>query len=249
MTFLSKLWRKMRQHKTFVVAAGSAALFLMAWGTWTHYAGTIQSNKQTAAHQEQLQAQAKVASAATEATPQEQAQTDTASGSTPNTEQPGRIKYSTSSDPRATAYSTTPPGPSPGDFSTRITRSGQVAPGTLISSNAAKEQKTYYAGDLTLSTTNITISKSSGVLKAPFTVTIPDGVTSTPPSDQPGEHNQFIIPAYNASPQPGTTWAMFADVSSLAPLNTYQIHLRAIRAGQLPETWEYHGFITVNVID
>lgn len=161
-------------------------------------------------------------------------------------------KYSTSSDPRSTAYSTTPPPPNPASFDIAITRSNQVAPGTLISYNATKNEKTYYGGDLQLSRSNVTISKSNPAASLKdVTVSAPDGaVVGMPALPWNDRLSNFGIAMdssqYKSS---GTTFNMFVDMYGNAPVGTYRMHITTYRTAQTADGWQYDAFITITVVD
>ncbi|MET0779245.1 MAG: hypothetical protein ABWY71_00265 [Candidatus Saccharimonadales bacterium] len=159
-------------------------------------------------------------------------------------------KYSTSSDPRSTTYSTTPPAPNPASFEIAITHAGQVAAGTAISYNATKNEKTYYGGDLILSTSTVTISKSSAIHTAPMTITIPDGAQAGMPSSPWNDHSPYAwiaIDSTQVKPS-GSVWTMFVDINTTAPAGTYTLHIATGRVAQTTDGWEYDGFITVNIV-
>jgi hypothetical protein len=160
-------------------------------------------------------------------------------------------RYSTSFDPRSTDYSLTPPTPPAGDFSIAITHAGQVAAGTQIGLNSIKHLSAYYGGDLLLSPGTLTISKSSGVLSANTTVSIPDGVTSNFPAQAWNDPNHSILfVSTNSSPTAGTSWAIHVNtIGSSMASGTYTVHLTAFRTGSSDTSWQYDGFITVNIVD
>lgn len=159
-------------------------------------------------------------------------------------------KYSTSSDPRSTAYSTTPPAPNPASFETKITHNGQVAAGTLISYNATKNEKAYYGGDLILSAYSITLSKSNAAAYPnTVTVTVPDGAEVRMPST-PWDYRDPVGIAMEASQykNTGTTFNMIVTTWGGAT-GTYQLHINTNRTGQGADAWYYHAFITVNIVN
>jgi hypothetical protein len=161
-------------------------------------------------------------------------------------------KYSTSSDPRSTAYSTTPPAANPASFTTKITRNGQIAAGTLISYNATKGEKTYYGGDLALNTYTVIISKSNPALSSRgITITSPDGHTIGMPSMPWDDTSPYFWLATDASKakHEGTSFEMFVDGGSNASNGTYQLHISSGRTQQTTDGWRYDAFITIKVVD
>lgn len=162
-----------------------------------------------------------------------------------------KTKYSTSSDPRSTAYSTTPPAPNPASFTTNITHNGQVAPGTLVSYNATKGEKAYYGGDLLASPAAITLSRST-LHRATITITVPDGAEVRMPSEPWDDQRPYFgigmdISEYKPS---GTSFNMVITPDGALPANgTYTLHISTNRTGQAADAWYYHRFITITVTD
>ncbi len=159
-------------------------------------------------------------------------------------------KYATSSDPRSTAYSTTPPTPSPASFTTKITHNGQLSAGSAVYYNATKGEKGFYGGDLVLSTPSVTISKSNSASSAKnITVTVPDGETIGMPTSPWDDHSPYFFIAINNVKSSGTTFDMFVDSYGEPPLGSYQLHIGAGRTAQTTDGWQYDAFITVNVVE
>jgi type II secretory pathway pseudopilin PulG len=155
------------------------------------------------------------------------------------------IKYKTSSDPRSTTYSTTPPKPNKADFTTTITHNGQVAPGTLIDYNAEKPAHTYYAGDYTFDTLTVTINKKVSLYSTPVRISTPDGEEANEPS-LPWDVSYPPAYPFEVSPDTsGTTWGMIFSTPASQPDGTYTVHLTSFRLEPQEPAWEYDGFLTV----
>lgn len=164
------------------------------------------------------------------------------------------IKYSISSDPRSTAYSTKPLGPNPKSVDIRIVRPNQVAAGTLIGYNATKnESKTYYGGDLVFSPSVVTLSRSNPVHSQNITVSTPSGAIA---DGMPGSpwyvSGEAAWPAFdsNAYTGPGTSWILFLELSYpyRAP-GTYKVHITTAHDKTSNNTViQYDGFITVKIV-
>jgi len=167
---------------------------------------------------------------------------------------PNAIKYSISSDPRSTAYSTTPPAPNPAIVDIRITHSGQVKIGTLISYNPTKdESKTYYGGELVFSPSTVVIHKSVSNVSQNFTVSMPGGKTASggpnAPWYDPGD-TVFAASDSNSYTGPGTSWVMFASLfSKSTPNGTYYLHVVTGYETSSTVGWQYDGFLPVVVKD
>ena len=161
------------------------------------------------------------------------------------------IKYSTSPDPRSTAYSTTPPAPSAADVNIKITHAGQVAPGTLITYNSIKSARIYYGGDLGLSPSTVTFSKSSPQNQN-ITISSPDGhvmgMPSLPWDDS--SHDFFIAMDTSVAKSSGTSFDMFVSAINLSalPVGTYQLHVRS-GWSQGDDGWQCDGFIPIKVVN
>jgi hypothetical protein len=165
----------------------------------------------------------------------------------------GLQKYATSSDPRSTAWSYTPPAPDPSNINIAITGNNQVSPGTLISYNATKHERAYYGGDLILSPSTVTVSKSSG-MRIPFTVAIPDGATSNMPSMAWNDYSKFVSVSYdtaNSPAQNGTSWMAQVEANSWVAISpgAYVAHLSTHRSSSGADSWQYDGFLTVNIVE
>jgi cytoskeletal protein RodZ len=158
------------------------------------------------------------------------------------------IKYKTDSDPRSTAYSLTPPKPSPKNFDIAITHNGQVAVGTLISYNADKNGgiKTYYGGDYIFTPTTITVDKKKSVYSNQVTIYTPDGAEANEPTP-PWNANPVAYPFVVAPDASAKSWTMQFSISPSQPDGTYQIHLTSFRTGGSEPAWEYDGFLTLVV--
>ncbi len=159
-------------------------------------------------------------------------------------------KYATSSDPRSTAYSTTPPAPTPETINISVTHNGQVGPGTLISFNPTKHEKTYYGGDLVFDNPSITVSKSAGGFAA-FSVATPDGATANMPAMPWNDNSKIVYSSANVGAAgAGTSWPLHANLYSASTSNgSYTLHLQTFRTAQTTDAWEYDGFLIVNVTD
>lgn len=167
-----------------------------------------------------------------------------------------RIKYSTSSDPRSTAFSYTPPAPNPASFTTKITHSGQIAAGTLIEYNATKGERTYYGGDLILSRPSMTISRSnpskSHLMPGVNDVTIsaPNGAVigmASLPWDEPSQY--FAIARDSSKSATGTAVEMFVAMFGTPPLGTTTLHIISGPVSQPTDGWRNDGFIIINVVE
>lgn len=167
-------------------------------------------------------------------------------------------KYSTSSDPRSTAYSLTPPAANPASSNTKITHAGQLKAGDMVYYNATKGEKGYYAGDLVISRPIITISRNGGPYGGRFydpnvTVSSPDGhVMSFPTSPWDSTSPYFVIAAEASKyKNTGTSFDMYLQVKQDLPANgSYQMHVYSGQVGTgSPYSWQYDGFITVIVTD
>lgn len=163
---------------------------------------------------------------------------------------PEPVKYSTSSDPRSTDYSTTPPAPNPASFSIKITHAGQLARGEMMFYNATKGEKGYYGGDLKLSPASVTISRN-GPGTAPVAVSSYDGglisMPSMPWNDQ-NPHFSIVYPSANP-PSGVSSYGMVVDTYSTPPVGTYKLHIFSGCGGFGNDSCESHGFITVNVVE
>lgn len=159
-------------------------------------------------------------------------------------------KYSTSSDPRSTAYSKTPVGPSYADVNIQITRNNQVTAGTLITQNSTKKEKGYYGGDIVASAFDFTYDNTGNDLSMPVTLSAPGGQLMTVPMVASGSTNQYfgITFASQPLPQASSYQAYVLPVRpGSTPPGTYQLHLHASRAPQSADAWYHDLFITITV--
>lgn len=232
--------RLLLEPKNIGIASGLAVLVAVASGLWTHSAAirsaSQQDNQSSVTKTQQLQSDHAQKSA--------QAQTDTPN--TANQSDAANTQNTTGSD--ATDATT----PSQQSFNTSITHAGQVSAGALIAYNANKNEKTFYGGDLGLSTTAITISKSNPAIDSrTVTVSSPDGQTLNIPSSPWDDKSPYFWIAADSSnaKASGTSFDMFVDFSSNVPNGTYQLHLTANRAQQSTDDWRYDNFITITVTD
>lgn len=233
----------MLEPKNIGIASGLAVLVAVASGLWTHSAAirsaSQQDNQSKVAKTQELQSDHAQKSA--------QAQTDT-----PSTSQQSDATNSQSSSSGGDSHSSDTNAQSQQSFSTAITRAGQVSVGTLVAYNANKNEKTYYGGDLGLSTTTITISKSNPTLTSrSVTILSPDGQTLSAPSSPWDDKSPYFWIAADSSnaKASGTSFDMFVDFSSNVPNGNYQLHLTAGRAQQSADSWRYDNFITITVTD
>lgn len=134
------------------------------------------------------------------------------------------------------------------DFTTTITQAGQVLPGTLIALNTTKGEKAYYGGDLVLSTSTVTVSKSHLLVDPVVTISTPDGTTVGMPSTVgTGPMPTLSMDAATAI-SAGTSFPMIISAGTAAA-GTYTLHFNAFRTSQTAEAWQYDGFITVTIVD
>ena len=172
----------------------------------------------------------------------------------PSTDDSQPIKYSTSSDPRSTAYSTTPPKPNPRSVDIRITRPHQVAVGTLIAYNPTKdESKVYYGGDLVFSPAAVTIRKSQATKSQNITASTPGGAIADGMPGMPWYITSgaaFAAFDSNAYTGPGTSWILFLDLYYPFPaVGTYQVHVATTHNRSDNTALQYDGFITVVITE
>jgi hypothetical protein len=169
-------------------------------------------------------------------------------------EESEQIKYSISSDPRSTAYSTTPPKPNPRSVDIRITRPRQVAVGTLIAYNPTKDEtKVYYGGDLVFSPATVTIRKSQSTKSQNITVSTPGGAIADGMPGMPWYVTgsaAFAAFDSNAYTGPGTSWTLFLDLYYPFPAaGTYQVHVATTHNRSDNTALQYDGFITLIVTE
>lgn len=177
------------------------------------------------------------------------AATVTQTQTTPTATAGSSTKYATSSDPRSTAYSTTPPAANPASFAIQITHPGQVSPGTKISYNATKNETTYYGGDFVLSQSNFSFTQAAGGAQS-IAISTPDGQVANAPAkawNDQGDYRVNITNQGGTYPGPASSWNMLISVSAGTPAGTYQIHLQSFRTTG-SDSWEYDGFVTVTII-
>ena len=258
-TLLAKAKHSVR---TITIISSAAALVIVGSGLFvTRHVATqhaVAQQKQSQAATDKALRQASITEAQVQATHKAQAaQNASKPADTANkvdadhpAAKPGQIKYSTSSDPRSTAYSLTPPAENPASFNYKVTHAGQFAAGTLISYNANKGDRLYYGGDLLINPSTVTVHRTAPY-RGNVTITSPDGkvmgMAAMPWDDQ--NPNMFI--AYDsASPTSGVSLPMFVQVYSTTPNGTYTLHIGSSPSNQSgSDLWVYDGFITVNVVD
>jgi hypothetical protein len=238
---LSALKRLLLQPRNLGIASSLALLAVVASSLWNHSAAvrtaTQQDAQNSSATTQKLQSDSAQKSAP--------AQTDN-SPATSQSDTSGT--QNTPSANNAQGADTTPAQ----SFSTTITHAGQITPDTLIAYNAAKNEKTYYGGDLTLSTSAITVSKSNSSTDArAITITSPDGQTIGAPSSPWDDKSPYVWITADASnaKSSGTSFTMFVDFASNVPNGTYQLHLTSGRTQQTADNWRYDNFVTVTVVD
>ncbi len=243
---LTSLKRLLLEPKNIGIASGLAALVVVASGLWTHSAAirnaSQQDNQSSVTKTQELQSDHAQKSA--------HAQTDASGATTQSDGTASPQSKSSSSD--GSSKSSDAAAASQQSFSTVITHAGQVSAGTLIAYNANKNEKTYYGGDLALSATALTISKSNSTAESRIvTISSPDGQTlNTPTSPWDDKSPYFWITADSSNAKSsGTSFDMLVDFSSNVPTGTYQLHLTSGRAQQPADNWRYDNFITITVTD
>ena len=152
---------------------------------------------------------------------------------------PTASKKSPTAAPKPTSRPTTPTPPS--IWSTPPTHAGQFAAGTQIGAN--KSTRTFYGGDLIISTPTV-VSPTTG-LTTMITVTVPDGYAAGQPS-QAWDNKTPGISLNVGSPNTGTTFTMPLQISGGTP-GTQTLHIHTIRNQQGLDTWQYDGWITIIV--
>jgi hypothetical protein len=256
-----------RKHsvRTITIISGVAAIAVFASGSLlTNHVATQQSitrQKQSQAAADKVLRQADISNAQTQKKDKAvaaAAKSDTKPADTPKktatATNSSAVKYSTSSDPRSTAYSLTPPPANPASFNYKVTHAGQFAAGSPIYYNATKGEKGFYGGDLVLSPGSVTISRS-GAHQANVTTSAPDGrviAMATSPWD---DHSPYMTISmdtdlYNGTGGEGTSLQMFVHMFSVPANGTYTLHITTGPVNA-PTTdgWQYDGFITVHVVD
>ena len=162
------------------------------------------------------------------------------------------VKYCTTPDPQCKIYSDAPPAPNPASFEIIITKAGQVPAGTVISYNATKGEKAYYGGDLVLSQSTVTVSKSNiASVLSNVTVSSPDGQTIGMPSKQWNDYSSNVNIGMSSSlyKNSGNSFEMLVEPAANTPPGAYQLHIFASRLQQTADAWYYHGFMTVIVTE
>jgi hypothetical protein len=247
--------RKQSKHTKFI-ALGVFVALLVGGAVGTKHASVVQSRRQAEIQEHELQLAKQEQAALEQAQAEKKQQQDqpsenTAAAAQPQAENKKEIKkYSTSSDPRSTAYSTTPPAPHPNSFTIKITHSGQLAYGDVMFYNATKPEKGYYGGDLVLSPASVTISRTGSKI-APITVSSSNGTTLSMPSmpwDDQNPHFFIAFPGYSAPPA-AASYNMIVDTYNMPAVGTYTLHIFSGCSGFGNDACESHGFITVNVVN
>jgi cytoskeletal protein RodZ len=137
-------------------------------------------------------------------------------------------------------------------FKLSVSKSGQYAAGTLIAYDAVKDDKTYYGGDLSFNISAVTVSKSKAITQAnTVTISAPDGANITIPAEPSDDNlaNTAISLDASQANDASNSYNMIVDINDQVQVGTYQMHVVATRTGQATGTYQYHGFITVNVVD
>jgi hypothetical protein len=133
----------------------------------------------------------------------------------------------------------------------KIERNGQVAAGTLLSADSSKGEKIYYGGDLLFSVASLTVSKSDASAVARLTINAPgEAVVNIPVVDKDDVPSHFTVSADGSeTAQSGQSFAMVIETAVNTPVGTYQLHVSTSKAGQSIDSWVYHGFLTINVVE
>lgn len=161
-----------------------------------------------------------------------------------------------SNEPKSVSSAEKKTAPRPGEpvasksFQLSVTKNGQYEPGTLIAYDAVKDSKTYYAGDLLVEGGTVTISKS-GATTAAVSMRTPDGLAASMPVESTDDSSPyFSIGPDTAQPsESDNSYNMVIELSGSVEPGTYQLHIAAIRSGQSAGAWQYHGFVTVHVVE
>ena len=160
-------------------------------------------------------------------------------------------KYSTSSDPRSTAYSDTPPPDNPASFEIKITSNNQLSPGTLLYNNSTKGLKGYYGGDLVCPST-VTLKRDVQYSNVSFTpvqgtCSTPDGTATNPPTE-PWNDFSSIISMHDITPSSkAANYQFYFSRYNDLTTGTYVVHVYADRDDASINSWSYHKFINVVV--
>jgi cytoskeletal protein RodZ len=154
-------------------------------------------------------------------------------------------KYSVSSDPTSTSYSTTPPAPAPASFSTKITHNGQLKEGDTVYYNATKGEKGYYNGDLIVNPSVVTISKSNPIAPT-VTVSSPNSkLLSTPSAPWDDVSPYFTVAFQTSAPSLAASFNIIIQPKILPAVGVYNVHITA----KCGDSYQSDYFVTVNVID
>lgn len=159
-------------------------------------------------------------------------------------------KYSTSSDPRSTAYSATPPAPNAASFTKTITRNNQYPAGTMIYNNVTKGERGFYGGDLIVDKSSVTISRSN-YLNRTIVITTPGGITLSAPGQNWADRGPVGVGAIDMPyPGPGSSFTMSILLNNydIVP-GTYTLHLHTSRDNQDGDAVYYDYLLPVTVTD
>jgi len=134
-------------------------------------------------------------------------------------------------------------------FRLSVTKDSKFDVGTMVAYDASKNEKTYYAGDLKLSATAVTISKSAGG-SAALRISSPDANVISPPTEATDDNLTNVSVSIDASQSTDTDdgYHMIVDADNRLATGSYVLHISALRSNTT-DLWLYHGFITVNVVD
>jgi hypothetical protein len=178
-----------------------------------------------------------------------QQQADSAAGSSKSTVTPqttaNDAKNSADKQPAKTQESG-----SNKSFRTPITKDASFDIGALVGYDAAKGEKTYYAGGLTLSSSSLTVSKASK--SAPIKVAASDSSLIAQPTKAVDDNQPNLAVELDAiqTSEAGDGYEIAVVAGDRIANGTYVVHVSAARSGGSPsDIWLYHGFITVNVVD
>lgn len=218
----------------------SAAIMLISGTVWAVQATSAAepqkvATTKTSAQQQKTETKTDVKAAEAATAPQE-ATTTPATATTPaaSTAKPTA---------KAAAPAKAAPAAAQPDVNIVITRPGQVAPGTVITSIAKSNVKRIYGGDLVAGSVNF--SKSAGG-SLNVTVSTPDGSVVTTPTRPWNEPAGAVGIGMDPS-QYKTSGNSFTMIVDNGPVGSYRIHVEALRdVGGV--TYQYDGFITVNIL-
>lgn len=134
-----------------------------------------------------------------------------------------------------------------------ITKNSQYEPGTVISYDAIKDEKTYYGGNLVFSVASITISKSSSEATAnTMKVSTPDSANANIPAKPADDNSPYFVVSLDASQSDDVknSYNMIVELlGDQVPVGTYQLHIATKNTDPAAKTLWYHGFITVDVTE